>query len=381
MTGILTFHWADDFGAMLQAYALKEKLRLMGEPAELLPYAPRHFTGRYRWLPVVGELREGRVHCRRCYGRWLQNLRQGGDFLQKRRAMAGFRRRYLTDRRAVSRPEELSLAPYRCLIVGSDQVWNPDITVALDDAYLGRLPGREGCRIISYAASLGGSDLPEPFRRDLARALCQNFAAVSVRERSAVPFLESLLRRPVASVLDPTLLLERPRWEQAARPPLEKGYLLVYAVEQNEAMARAVRACARELALPAVQIAGTPWWSAGAGTRPLPGMGPAEFLGCFQNAGWVITNSFHGTAFSLLYEKPFLTYCHTTRGARMRDLLAAVGLEGRLAPEGAEEESPARLRAPVDWPAAARRLAAERRLSEEFLAEQLRLAKDVTADG
>ena len=374
MTGLLTFHWADDCGGMLQAYALKRYLELQGEEAVFLPYAPRKLTGRYWWAPLIATQQQGRIRYQVPLLWWGGNALRGTGFWRRRRLMRRFRRQYLTTRPPVRRAEQLSLAGLRCLFVGSDQVWNPAITVGLDDAYLGELPGKETCRIASYAASMGGDRLPEDCRARFARQVGENFAAVSVREESAVPFVAELLGREPACVLDPTLLLDREEWERVAVPPKEERYLLVYATQRNTEMAEEIRAFAREQGLRAIQLSAQRWWEITAGVESRDAVGPAEFVGYFRNAACVITNSFHGTVFSILFRRPFLTFCHTTRGARMGDLLNKLGLLERLA-TGEIESDRRRLAAPTDWEGAAERLTAARQQSEAFIARQLQLAE------
>ena len=129
MIGILTFYWADDYGGMLQAYALKRQLELLGEKAEFIPYAPVRLTGRYWLCPLWAERKDSGLHY--FFHRYLfkQNLLLGRSYWRRRRMMRAFRYRYLTKRLPVRSVKYLSLQPYQTVFVGSDQVWNPDITI------------------------------------------------------------------------------------------------------------------------------------------------------------------------------------------------------------------------------------------------------------
>ena len=121
MIGILTFHWADDYGAMLQAYALKCCLE------------------RYWLLPVIGIEMDRKIRYFPGHYGIIRNVSHLGTFLRRRRNMRCFRHMYLTQEPAVRKAYRLSVKEYSHVFVGSDQVWNPEITVGLDDAYMGNL--------------------------------------------------------------------------------------------------------------------------------------------------------------------------------------------------------------------------------------------------
>ena len=376
MVGILTFHWADDYGGMLQAYALKRQLELLGERAEFLPYAPVKLTGRY-WLCPLMAAREG-DGLRYSFHRWLlkKNLLLGGRYFARRRHMRAFRRRYLTTKRPVRRAEDLSLLPYKTVFVGSDQVWNPDITAGLDDAYIGNIPRRGSCRLASYGASLGGDSLPPEDQEKFIRHV-GGFNAVSLRERSGADYVGRLLGREARSVLDPTLLLDRPEWERIAKDPGGRDAIVLYVTERNDALVRCAYALSAYLGKPIVSLS-YPYQLSGAfrGGKTAPGIdvrtegGPAEFLGYLLNAYCVLTNSFHGTAFSILLEKPFLAFPHSTRNARQGDLLDKLGLRSHMT-ETDRPEDAVRIWEETDWAPVRARLAAEREASRRFLAENI----------
>ena len=99
--------------------------------------------------------------------------------------------------------QKISLQKYKTVFVGSDQVWNPEITVGLDDAYTGSIPQRGSCRLAAYGASMGGAALSEADRRKFAAHVGNGFSAVSLREKINVESVEQMLggngleKRPV----------------------------------------------------------------------------------------------------------------------------------------------------------------------------------------
>ncbi len=366
MTGILTFHWADDYGAMLQAYALKRHLETQGEEVEFVPYAPVKLTGRYWWCPLSAENRDGKIRYWPNRFGWKRNLGLGGSFWKRKRNMRRFRRCRLTKRLPVRCAKRLSLEKYGSVFVGSDQVWNPAITVDLDDAYVGNIGRKGDCRLFSYAASFGGSSLPSVYREKFANCVGKNFAAVSVREKRTAPFASELLGRDVSDVLDPVLLLDQEEWRKIAAPPAEKGYVLIYWTEGNEQLLRYAGVIAGQLHTKVMQI------SFPAEKRFLDQVelriegGPAEFIGYIENAACVLTNSFHGTAFSILFKKPFLSFQHRKLNTRLEDLLEKLGLLSRMK-SGNTLPNDGEIWEPIPWEEVQNRLAAERGASGRFI--------------
>ena len=149
--GILTFHCADNFGAMLQAYGLTRFLREHGVQADIVRYDPFFMTGRHWWLPYwpASSLREVVPRLLDASLKLIWRLLICREYAARRRNMARFRREYLID---VRQPRIRSIAglrklPYRTYIVGSDQIWNPNITCGLREVYFGDFQiGRASCR-------------------------------------------------------------------------------------------------------------------------------------------------------------------------------------------------------------------------------------------
>lgn len=372
MVGILTFHWADDCGGMLQAYALKRQLELLGEEAEIIPYAPVKLTGRYWVCPVCAERRREGLHYFLYRYMLARYLAMGGAYWRRRRRMRAFRRTYLTACPPIRRAADISLLPYRTVFVGSDQVWNPDITVDLDDAYVGNIPRRGACRLAAYAASLGGTSLGPEDREKFAKYVGGGFSAVSLRERTDAEQVEKLTGRPVRDVLDPVLLLDREEWEGLARPPAEGDAVVLYTTQPNGDLLRRARALSDCLGKRIVSLSRPDLLAEDPGDlegiRMEPACGPREFLGWIQSACCVLTNSFHATAFSVLLEKPFLSFRHSARGVRQSDLLSKLGLLSLLWEPGREEEN---VWAETDWTEVRGRLAEERAASRRFMMENL----------
>lgn len=371
MIGILTFHWADDYGAMLQAYALKRCLKKAGKTeVEIIPYASVRLEGRYWILPVTGRVKGKKIQYIFQWG-WLRNhMYYFRSFLKRRKQMRAFRRRYLTRGRAVRKADRLSFGKYAFIFVGSDQVWNPEITVGLDDVYIGNVKEKGDCKWVAYGASFGGNSLPAKHEKEFSEAVGRNFTAVSLREKSAVPFVERFFYGNVTDVLDPVFLLGQKEWEQILELPARQDYILYIYTEYNEQMELYLQELSVELKKKVVQLS-MPWLRRRAHWLELAiEAGPSEYLGFFKNAAYVVTNSFHGMAFSILMEKKFLVFGHSNKNARMEDLMEKLDLGARLVERG---RMPAKgeMTEEIDWEHVNALLDRERRRSVGFIENSL----------
>ncbi|MDD4716114.1 MAG: polysaccharide pyruvyl transferase family protein [Oscillospiraceae bacterium] len=232
---------------------------------------------------------------------------------------------------------ELRADPPDCdvYLSGSDQIWNPYIFQGnrFDPAFF--LTFVKGKDKIAYAPSLGASSFSPDLMWELEGYL-SSYKALSARESFGRAVLEQASGRKVETVVDPTLLLSGEDWAALAKKPkLERPYVLCYFISPYGALMPALRRVLEETGLPLVQLAGMRRRAPGA-KRVVLDAGPREFLGLFQNAAFVVTNSFHGTVFSMQFEKPFLTGVSPREMAnpgrsRIYSLLQTVGLTGRIA--------------------------------------------------
>lgn len=360
--GILTFHCADNYGAMLQAYGLKRYLCKRGIKTEIVRYEPFFMTGRHWWIPYFP--------AKNILGRiwytgdgWVRNLRIGKAFSARKRNMRLFRETFLVEKtqKKFFFLYQFKRLPYTCYIVGSDQIWNPGITCGLRKAYFGAFKNRNKKKVVAYAASLGGESLPTEYRREFSELL-KYVDVVSVREQQAVPYVQSLYHGSVTAVLDPVLLLGREEWQSIERRPEREGYILVYITEKSDELITYVKELSKEKGLPVVEL------RSNAGVTDKDFLidytaGPAEFLGYLHRADHVVTNSFHGTVFSIIYQKEFTVFPHSRLGARISNILRIHGLEHRI--YGADSWSGKE--AVIDWEDVKKHTEENVKVSEEFL--------------
>ncbi len=318
--GVITFHNANNYGAILQTWALQKVLTNLGMEAGVIHYHPDIIDKLYDPMGCSTGIRRGIKRLRQLllhkesikrYDRFIrfsrQNLRLLGDY-----------KTYEQLKKA-----DLKLDAY---IVGSDQVWNDSHTGGYDPSYFLRFGGKG--RRIAYAASIGRDYFNPKFREKFCQGLF-GLDAISVRERSAVKAVQELVEKPVEVVLDPTLLLNREDYE-AIKVPGRVGerYILVYMIEKNDQLITFANRISIALGMPLLYRRPVP--KVKNGLPPFYTADAGEFLGLVEGAEYVITNSFHGTVFSVLYEKPFVSMLHSDTGSRTADLLRELGLQSHI---------------------------------------------------
>lgn len=311
---------------MLQAWALKTVLERMGHSVEF-PECNR-IGEADRWLyksPVqhggVGRVRDF-LACLVVNG-----LSLGTEDLARRRYRA-FRRQRLPS--GPDAPEKLSLR-YDLVIVGSDQVWSPEIVGDQTPLFLGQGIDK-ALPMISYAASVGDAKMSDSQLRRLAEIL-PRFSAISVREPLARNQIAPYVDKDIQVVVDPTLLLDADDYREiAVQPDFREPYLYVYAIQATKFVVESARAVAKQLGLKTV-ITPIGQYSRFHAPKGLTyGVSPERMVGYIRKASFVMTSSFHGTALALVHSKPFLSLREKIDDFESRPaaILNRLGLSGRL---------------------------------------------------
>lgn len=374
--GIFTFHFAKNYGAVLQAHALASTVRALGADCEIVDYRyPWMFRGegsiRFREHYALHRLRDCKaVSVLKALRRWTLGWFRTRS--EQDRLYEEFVQAHLPLSRRV-RDWELAGLPHDALVCGSDQIWNARITGRLAAPYFLAFPTSKPCRRIAYAASAGSGRF-RPADEPVAARWIAGLNAVGVRER----MLAETVRRLVPSsrpeiVLDPAFLPAEDHWIAMARRPaadLPERFLLLYIVEESAKSAwiyRAAQTLAAERKLRIVKIVRRCDDASGMPVDldiiPVENCGPLEFLWLFSNASFVLAGSFHATVFSIVFCREFLCLPHPTDRERTDSLLANFGLGDRtLEPGVAASGIP-----PVDWHAVRPVLEKKRKDSLSFL--------------
>lgn len=327
--GIITFHRASNYGAVLQAYALQRTLSSLGASAEVVDYRGGAVESDHN--PAMA-MKAGDLA-----GAPLRYLRRRAKF----KGFEEFRRSILPMSKAVTSDGISKLdGKYDLFISGSDQVWS-EAFAKLDPVY--RLEFAERSRRASYACSFGFSEFPAGSEDAIKKGLSR-LEAISVREASARDLVWERLDLPARVDVDPTLLLGADEWRGMAHVPCAgNGYILVYTVQPPVGLLDAARAKAAETGLDIVYLN-----NEHRGNKDLKHVRyatPEEFLGWFDRASYVYTNSFHGTVFSIIFEKELVVECRTKKkyNNRSKALLELTGLEAREMTETDAREGP------IEW--------------------------------
>lgn len=375
----ITCHDVYNYGASLQAYALQQYLLKQGHAAEIIDYKPYYLTGRYNWRHIPAE---SRLYPHRD-SIWIQCIyfllknRKIYKTIGRKHKFDEFKQKYLTlTNRTYTSAEELRTTPPPAdlYIAGSDQIWNTSCENGKDAAFYLDF-GNNDTRRISYAASFAVSDVDSACRNFIAEKL-QRFDAISVREQTGVGIIANLAAEKKAEqVEDPVFLLDRQHWEDlsACTTPQEK-YVLVYDFTNDPIIREHAQQTARRLGVRIYSL--NDFAPLSYADRNISDAGPLEFLAWIKNAEFVISNSFHATAFSVIFHKPFLTYPlrEKKNHSRMQDFLNGLGLITRFNPE--HDKLTAALSAP-DWEHIDRLLSEKIKISKHYLTHNIESDKTV----
>ncbi len=365
--GILTFHRAYNCGAMLQAYALKTVLERMGHEVEF-PACNRVGDGA-RFMPFNLKGRSFLRKLKNIFGISLFNLLSIGIEDRKRFHFRKFRQAYLPERECL--PVEFERL-YDCLIVGSDQVWNPNCA-GLNEAPLFLLENFSFSKpIVAYAVSCGDVQLDAKSIRRI-QAAANRCMAVSVRE----PLVNTFLTGDYPLVPDPTLLLTRDDYEKGLRlpcpTPRKRKLLYCFTLDASPFVVSTARALAKRLDADCV-IQPTYQFSRWGAPRGLTyGLSPDGMARQMFSADYVLASSFHGTVFAIHSGKPFLSLREQVDELESRpaSLLRQLHMSERLVnPTVSIEAMEALLRKPLPFALSAR-LGALREAGEAFLSTGL----------
>lgn len=350
--GILTFHRAANYGAVLQAYALQQYLLSLGHDVEVIDY---------RCVPVE-QMHSGHyfLYCKGIKNKCKQFLRSPVK-RKKRKLFDDFiqRKIHLSTVKKI-RKETISQdlkGQYDVVISGSDQIWNPYLTQG-DNTYLLDFADAD-VEKISYAASIGLNQLPEEYK-SMYQTQLGRFAQISVREKQGQMLIRKLVERDCKVVLDPTLLISAEKWKTFMKRPSLREYVLLYTIKSSPLLLEEAIQIAEKKNLPIIYISDS--IARKKGITYIPYATPEEWVGLFAEASHVVTNSFHGVAFSINFNKSVtigLSGDKNHSNSRILDLLQSLGI-------GIQEGNRIEIGAATDWQSANKALYELKEQSRQF---------------
>lgn len=311
--GILTFINTINYGALFQAFALQWVLEKLGHRAEVLQYTNI-------------DIEKKEMNANKLSPKYLlRKIVIGNKFVEKRKKFQLYEQAKIHKGAAIQRCcFDNSVENYDAVVVGSDQVWNVDLTYG-DYTYF--LEGFENLnKRVAYAPSFG-NHLNEEKLNDKVVQLLNKFCLLSVREQSGANLINRVMNKDVKVVLDPTLLLNKNEWSKyfSFTPPQYK-YILVYFPNNKKKVFGFAKKLAKATGCKIVYLSISPRVQMGVET--IYDASPEEWLGWLYYADYVIVGSFHGTAFSINFGKQFF-YENAGEGSRIDNLVSVTGTKYR----------------------------------------------------
>lgn len=307
---IITMHAMHNPGSVFQAYALQKYLMNKGEDAWIIDYRPEYFFSEGNGMSFA--LKKVLFH-----KAYASRQKKFDDFIEKNMR--------LTKRFTTYQEFETEKWDADCYVVGSDQLWNTDFECGNDKAYF--LDFVQNGRKVSYATSVGKAVIDEK-NKEVLRKYLPNFDTVSVREKSTADSLNEELGIEVKFVCDPVFLLKKQDYERFNYQINQPKYVMVYLAPKSNILDFLVEEYRRK-GYKIILIGG--FTKRCKCDMHIVDAGPEDFLSYLSSASVVISDSFHATAFSLIFHKEFWTILPERNGERIKSLLEVVGLSNHIA--------------------------------------------------
>lgn len=363
--GIMTFHTALNYGAVLQTFALYKTIKDMGNDVKVIDYKAPFNEKRFAPKPFSYFLNI----------RVLYNIlfRNGYEIYYK----DGFRKfidKYIPLTESLYDEEELIKMNdyFDNFISGSDQVWNLACTEGDTMYYLPFV--KDFNKRNTYAASIGYTQLPNA-QISLYKTLIESFNNISMRELPGVSIVKSLTGKDASLVLDPTMLLHKEQWEEIADfslVPSTGKYMLIYVMSEDKSLINEAKEIAKQKSLEVIYITQRLFKLNNA--INLRNVTPEQWVGLFLKADFIATNSFHGLVFSINFNRQFITKYipRSIANSRMQTVLDILHLHNRRMDNDCYTSE-----IPIDYYSVNNTINKYRRSSVEFLDKVLKNDKSI----
>lgn len=326
--GIITFHRAHNYGAVLQCYALQQVLINMGHKVEVIDYVNPYIDWLYKphkaIVYVIKQLFQCNIYKIRLH---IESYR-----LAKKRSIffGNFVKKYL---RCTSKCDEKTIPQnFDAYIIGSDQMWSLDCSGGADSVYWGTFEKPCKSKLYGFSISANGDFKKSLSDCDVLSCL-SNFDDVSFREADIAKLFEEISGVKYPITLDPTLLTDAKLWNPLSNSKWkDKKYVVIYQIRRLESNPQMLEKCAIAYAnkynFEVIDLSGMDYTV-------------EDFVSAIRFAQAVFTSSFHATAFSVIFQKRFLAFkLYDGRDARYENLLMALNLENHLVDEQSLDTTP-----------------------------------------
>lgn len=325
---VITRHSVANYGSILQSYATQKAIEKLNHECEIIDYTRIDEQGKNK----------AKTYCKNSTT-WNKNILtrlayyiiQTPNYLYAYNKFKKYRRALFkqTNIEYTSLDELKKHVPEADIYcAGSDQIWGRIGNQDYDSAYfLSFVP--KGKKCISYASSIGKEKISDETRKCI-REFLPKFSTILVREKSAVDIIKEEKINNVDLVLDPTLLLNKTEWDLLCDDATNnKKYVLVYQLHDNKKFQKYAKDFAKKTKLPLIRICPSAQ-NLIRGGKPIFLPTPQKFITYFKNAEYIITDSFHGTVFSIIFNKKFIDVLPKETSTRITNILEILNIEERV---------------------------------------------------
>lgn len=311
--GIITYHKHNNYGAALQAYALQKKIEDMGYCVEIINY---HYK-RNTWS--LNKLRSKGIKL------YIMGIMGSLMRIPRYKKFSEFRKMMRLSPRYNKNNLYKANKRYDICISGSDNIWNADINGFDKNYFLDFI--EDNAKKRSYASSFGSDKIDSSLEKEYGELL-KKYTVLGVREESGAKLIKRISDKDAYVVSDPTFLISYEEWDKISIKPKEKkSYILAYQLVPSKHFIKTVNRISKEERLPIIYV-----------SFPMGGyvkskcklhIGPKEWLGYIRNANIIVTDSFHGVMFSIIFEKQFYVIL-TQLSTRIENILEKLRLQNRI---------------------------------------------------
>ena len=334
--GILTFHCAHNFGAVLQCYALQEALKSMGHEVEILNYRPQYLASSQPKITLRT------FKCKNPFKLYKKITFLIPILKKKYKLYINFEHKYYHLSDHIQNKDQLRslINKYHYIVIGSDQVWNTKYNKNELIWYGDFGTPLSNTKIISYAASAGDPVFTIKELKKIS-SLINEFASISVREKQLKDLLSPHINKKISCVLDPTLMVSPSIWNKFKEIKIseQEPYILIYQARQDDNVFRIANQIAKKKLWNIITV---DFYDNSLQKKYIKGhrnISPDQFVAYVKNAQCVITTSFHGTVFSIINNTPFYTLkLNDGADARNEEILKLLKLGNRFIEKNKEVE-------------------------------------------
>ena len=320
--GIVTFHGSHNYGAMLQAFALKNYVEKLNYEGSVIDYKTEKMINDYKIFKLSSKLsiKQKLIISLNIfvYPKLKKRWNKFEEF-----SLENFN---LTKRYKSVKEVQEEKFEFNALICGSDQVWNPKGRA--DAIYMLDFCNNQEINKISYAPSFGKSEIPKEREEEYKKKISK-IHHISVRESSGLEIVKNVIGREAVVVADPVFLLSKDEWSGSAESvDYSEPFILCYFTYIPFNIQKTIDYYREETGYK-IYMLHDRFFNKIKVDKIIRDAGPKDFLNLFNKASFIITTSFHGTAFSIINKKPFISIEHDNSDSRVIDLLKKTNLSNR----------------------------------------------------